>query len=97
MPDLFYKEESRKVILPVAPLAERIRPKTLEEFVGQDHLTQFGRPLRLMLEQGEISSMIFWDRRESARRHLRGLLPITSKLNFINLMQFLRVSRMSVK
>ncbi len=60
MPDLFYKEESRKVILPVAPLAERIRPKTLEEFVGQDHLTQFGRPLRLMLEQGEISSMIFW-------------------------------------
>ena len=60
MSDLFSKEESRNVRSPAAPLAERIRPKTLEEFVGQDHLTQPGKPLRLMLEHGEISSMIFW-------------------------------------
>ena len=45
---------------PAAPLAERIRPKTLKEFVGQDHLTQSDKPLRLMLENGEIQSMIFW-------------------------------------
>ena len=60
MSDLFYKEEPRNARSPAAPLAERIRPKTLEEYVGQDHLTQTGKPLRLMLEHGEVSSMIFW-------------------------------------
>ncbi len=60
MSDLFSKEESRNVHSPTAPLAERIRPKTLEEYVGQDHLTQAGKPLQLMLEHGEINSMIFW-------------------------------------
>ena len=60
MSDLFSKEELRNVRSPAAPLAERIRPKTLEEYVGQDHLIQPGKPLRLMLEHGEISSMIFW-------------------------------------
>ena len=60
MSDLFSKEEQQHPRSSAAPLAERIRPKTLEEFVGQDHLTQPGKPLRLMLERGEISSMIFW-------------------------------------
>jgi putative ATPase len=60
MSDLFSKEESRKTRSPAAPLAERIRPRTLKEFVGQDHLTQPDKPLRLMLENGEIQSMIFW-------------------------------------
>jgi putative ATPase len=58
--DLFSKEETRSTHLPAAPLAERIRPKTLDEYVGQDHLTQPGKPLRMMLEQGEVRSMIFW-------------------------------------
>jgi putative ATPase len=60
MSDLFYKEEHHNARSPAAPLAERIRPKTLEEYVGQDHLTQPGKPLRLMLEHGEVNSMIFW-------------------------------------
>jgi putative ATPase len=53
MPDLFSKEETQSTHSPAAPLAERIRPKTLDEYVGQDHLTQPGKPLRMMLEQGE--------------------------------------------
>ena len=60
MSDLFSKEESRNVRSPAAPLAERVRPKTLKEYVGQDHLTQSGKPLRLMLEHGEVNSMILW-------------------------------------
>ncbi|MCU0454286.1 MAG: replication-associated recombination protein A [Bacteroidetes bacterium] len=43
-----------------APLAERLRPSTLEEFVGQKHLLGEGQPLRVLLERGEIGSMIFW-------------------------------------
>ncbi len=45
-------------ILP--PLADRIRPKTLDEFVGQEHIVGIGKPLRVMLETGEIQSMILW-------------------------------------
>jgi putative ATPase len=60
MPDLFSKEESHSTRQQLAPLAERVRPKALNEFVGQDHLTQPDKPLRLMLESGEIASMIFW-------------------------------------
>ncbi len=42
------------------PLAERMRPKTLDEFVGQKHLVGEGKPVRLMIEKNDISSMIFW-------------------------------------
>ena len=42
------------------PLAERVRPKTLEDYVGQDHLVGPGAPLRAQLDHGAISSMILW-------------------------------------
>lgn len=44
----------------IAPLAERLRPKTLEEVVGQEHLTGPGKPLRKMLETGRLASFILW-------------------------------------
>jgi putative ATPase len=43
-----------------APLAERLRPKTLREVVGQDHLTARGGPLRTAVEKGRIGAIIFW-------------------------------------
>ncbi len=43
-----------------APLAERMRPRTLEEFVGQDHLVGTGKPLRVMLEGRQVRSLVFW-------------------------------------
>ncbi len=43
-----------------APLAERMRPRTLEEFVGQEHLLGPGKPLRLAIESDDPTSMIFW-------------------------------------
>lgn len=43
-----------------APLAERMRPKTLDEYKGQEHLLQKGASLRLTLDSGLIPSMIFW-------------------------------------
>lgn len=42
------------------PLAERMRPETLEEFAGQIHLVGEGKPIRVMIEKNEPSSMIFW-------------------------------------
>ena len=53
MSDLFHTP-------PAAPLAERLRPQTLDEVLGQEHLTGEGKPLRTALESGEPHSMILW-------------------------------------
>ena len=53
MSDLFSHE-------PDAPLAERLRPKTLDEVIGQTHLLGPGKPLRLAFESGKPHSMILW-------------------------------------
>ncbi|MDO8513243.1 MAG: replication-associated recombination protein A [bacterium] len=42
------------------PLAERLRPTTLDEVAGQEHLLGEGKPLRHLIESGEISSLILW-------------------------------------
>lgn len=42
------------------PLADRIRPRTLDEFVGQKHLVGSGKPLRLAIEQGHVFSFVLW-------------------------------------
>ena len=44
----------------MAPLAARMRPRTLEEYVGQQHLLAPGKPLRSAIERGTVGSMIFW-------------------------------------
>ena len=44
----------------VQPLASRMRPRTLDEFVGQEHLLASGKALRTAIERGTIGSMIFW-------------------------------------
>jgi putative ATPase len=56
--ELFPRESppSRKA----APLADRMRPRTVEEFVGQTHLLGEGKVLRVALGQGEVPSMILW-------------------------------------
>ncbi len=46
--------------IPSVPLAERIRPKTISEFVGQTHLLGEGKPIRLMIENDTLSSFILW-------------------------------------
>ena len=53
-PDLFQKRE------PQAPLAEALRPRTLDEVVGQSHLLGAGKPLRLAFEARKPHSMILW-------------------------------------
>lgn len=44
----------------MAPLAEVLRPKKLNDFIGQKHLVGNGKPIRRMIEVGKIPSMIFW-------------------------------------
>ena len=60
--DSLFPEEIRKPKPPSpnAPLAERMRPHTLNELVGQEHLLGKGAPLRVLIENGTIPSMILW-------------------------------------
>ena len=44
----------------MSPLASRLRPETLDEYVGQEHLVGPGKLLRQLIERDQISSMIFW-------------------------------------
>ncbi len=46
--------------MPQQPLADRIRPQSLNEFVGQTHLVGEGKPIRQMIEQGRLYSIILW-------------------------------------
>ena len=57
MSDLF---EASGVHPPDAPLADRLRPRSLDEVVGQDHLLGEGGPIRRMIEAGRLGSMILW-------------------------------------
>ena len=51
---------SQKINIPQIPLAERVRPKTLNEFSGQKSLLGDGKPIRLMIENDTLSSFILW-------------------------------------
>ncbi len=57
MSDLF---EAAGIQPPDAPLADRLRPQSLDEVVGQDHLLAEGGPIRRMVEAGRLGSMILW-------------------------------------
>lgn len=57
MSDLF---EASGIHPPDAPLADRLRPRTLDEVVGQDHLLGQGGPIRRMIDGGRLGSMILW-------------------------------------
>jgi putative ATPase len=68
---------------PAAPLADRMRPRTLDEVVGQDHLLGPGRVLRSAVEQNELHSMILWGPPGSGKTTLAGLLAQVSGARFV--------------
>ena len=67
-----------------APLAERLRPRTLEEFVGQEHLLGKGKMLRSLIEKDQISSMIFWGPPGVGKTTLASIIAGRTRAEFIN-------------
>ncbi len=66
------------------PLAARLRPRTLEEFVGQTHLLGSGKVLRRLIEEDRISSMIFWGPPGVGKTTLASIIAARTKAAFIN-------------
>ena len=67
-----------------APLANRLRPETLEEFVGQQHLLGKGKILRQLIDHDQISSMIFWGPPGVGKTTLAMVIAHRTRSSFIN-------------
>ncbi len=68
---------------PQAPLAEKLRPQTLDEVVGQSHLLGQGKPLRLAFQSGKLPSMILWGPPGVGKTTLARLIANTADAEFI--------------
>jgi putative ATPase len=65
------------------PLADRMRPRTLDEFVGQEHLVAPGKPLRAQLERDDLGSLIFWGPPGTGKTTLAKIIASMTKAEFI--------------
>ena len=65
------------------PLADRMRPRTLDEFVGQEHILAPGKPLRLQIERDDPGSIIFWGPPGSGKTTLAKIIAHVTQAEFI--------------
>jgi putative ATPase len=65
------------------PLADRMRPRTLDEFVGQEHLVAPGKPLRTQIERDDTGSLIFWGPPGTGKTTLAQIIAHMTKATFI--------------
>ena len=66
-----------------SPLADRMRPRTLDEFVGQEHILAAGKPLRLQIERDDPGSIIFWGPPGVGKTTLAKIIANVTKADFI--------------
>src|SRR6476620_975173 len=72
-------------IVIMTPLAERIRPQSLDELVGQQHLAGKGSILRTAIEQGKIHSMILWGPPGTGKTTIANIIAHTLHVPFFTL------------
>src|SRR5499427_5437282 len=65
------------------PLADRMRPRTLDEYVGQEHLLGPGKPLRVQIERDDPGSLIFWGPPGTGKTTLAKIIANMTKADFI--------------
>src|SRR5438876_2729635 len=81
--ELFEQPASSAGAPPPGPLADRMRPRSIDEIVGQEHLLGPGRVLRAALERGELHSMILWGPPGSGKTTLASLMAHVSGGRFV--------------
>ncbi len=85
MSDDLFSSSRRSARVRMAPLAERLRPRSFEEFLEQEALVNEGSVLRLAIENDELFSMIFWGPPGSGKTTLARLVAEKTKANFVQL------------
>ena len=78
-----FDQQAKEEISRSTPLADRIRPKTLDDFAGQKHLVGEGRVLRLAMEKDEWVSMIFWGPPGVGKTTLARIIAQETKSDFV--------------
>lgn len=81
MTDLF-QQAAEKLQAAQAPLAERMRPRTLDELVGQEHILGPGKPLRRAIEADRLSSLIFYGPPGTGKTTLARIIARTTRAHF---------------
>jgi len=77
-----FEQAAREARRGIAPLADRMRPRSLAEFVGQAHLLGESRPLRAAIETGELHSMILWGPPGTGKTTLARLFATHARAHF---------------
>jgi putative ATPase len=78
-----FEEEKPSGPPPDAPLAERMRPQSLDEFLGQGHLLDAGKPLRTAIERDQVPSMILWGPPGVGKTTLAQIIAKMTKSTFV--------------
>src|SRR5438105_5748245 len=80
--DLFSATDPERADIP-GPLADRMRPRSLDELLGQGEVVGSGRPLRLAIEQDTLTSVILWGPPGSGKTSLAHLIALHTKAHFV--------------
>src|SRR5512135_192475 len=83
-PDSLFDDGPRPTESATAPLAERMRPRTFDEFVGQEELLAPGKPLREAIERDLLQSIILWGPPGTGKTTLARIIAETTKARFVS-------------
>ena len=82
--DLF-ENRKKDILAQAAPLADRMRPRTLDEFIGQEHIIGDGRLLRRAIQIDQLSSLIFYGPPGTGKTTLARIIANTTKAQFLSI------------